>query len=357
MLRGLHFEANPKPPALARQFSIIHLMKNNLDNIAKDTDRPSQSPGAEVGLMAWPTQTVRFAASAAALAAAFLLPLIHLTRFSWNSLLFSYIPFVPFLSAYLIGLDRERLPRRTTCDWPAALVCAAAGLALLGIYWGTIHAAAQGQETQGLALTTGAFLLLLLAAAFFFYGAAFMRALAFPVIYCCFIVPLPDVVLDPVTDFMRTTSIWSAHAFLLLARIPNTINGTTLLLPNSSLEITPACSGFHAIVALVLTALFGGHLFLSSGWNRFWLALAAVPLGIVRNGFRIFVLSEMCAHQGEQAIDSLFHRQGGKLLFAISLIPLFLLLFILRKAEDRHPGHRAAAGVPGENTGFSGTSK
>jgi len=314
---------------------------NTLDKVTRDPDRLSEgtAPGSEADPRVWPVQTARFSVCAAALAAAFALPLIHLTRFSWYSLFFSYIPFVPFMSASLIGLDRARLPQRTTRGWTGALICGTAGLGLLAIYWGTIRAGANLEETQGLAFTTAAFLLLLLAAAFYFYGAAFMRTLAFPVAFCCFMVPLPNILLDPVIHLLRTTSAWLAHVFLLLARTPNVLNGTTLVLPNTSLEVTPDCSGFHAGTALILTSLFGGYLFLRSGWNRLWFALVAVPLGIARNGFRIFVLSEMCARQGPQALESSVHSQGGKIFFAISLVPLFLILIFLHKAEKRQQLH------------------
>jgi exosortase len=336
-----------------------HLLMNTLDKIRRNTDRPSEGAvaGPEAGALVWPGQTARFALCAAALAAAFILPLIHLTQFSWNSLLFSYIPFVPFMSGYLISLDRARLPQRTTRGWLGALVCATAGLGLLVLYWGLLRSAAAEQELQGLALTTAAFLLLLMAAAFFLYGATVMKVLAFPVAYCFFMVPFPNFVLDPVIDVMRGLSGWLAHLFLLLGRIPNTQEGMTLVLPNTSLSITPECSGFHATVALVLTALFGGHLILRSGWNRLWLALVAVPLGIVRNGFRVFVLSEMCVHQGVKALDSPMHSQGGKLFFAMSLVPLFLLLVIMRKAEDRRLRHEEAAMAPGPNMGSLGADQ
>jgi exosortase/archaeosortase family protein len=124
------------------------------------------------------------------------------------------------------------------------------------------------------------------------------------------------------------------------------VDGTILVLPNTSLEVTPECSGFHAAIALILTSLFAGHLFLRSGWNRLWFALAVVPLGIARNGFRIFVLSEMCVRQGPQALESPIHSQGGKLFFALSLIPLFLILVILHKAEKRQPGGLETAKMP-----------
>jgi exosortase/archaeosortase family protein len=58
-----------------------------------------------------------------------------------------------------------------------------------------------------------------------------------------------------------------------------------------------------------------------------------IPLALLRNGFRVFVLGELCTHIGPQMIDTPIHHQGGPLFFALSLIPFFLLLVWLRKSE------------------------
>ena len=36
-----------------------------------------------------------------------------------------------------------------------------------------------------------------------------------------------------------------------------------------------------------------------------------IPLGILRNGFRIFVIGMLCVHIGPYMINSKIHRQGG----------------------------------------------
>jgi exosortase/archaeosortase family protein len=58
-----------------------------------------------------------------------------------------------------------------------------------------------------------------------------------------------------------------------------------------------------------------------------------IPLAIVRNAFRILVIGLLCVHVGPQMIDSIIHRRGGPLFFALSLGPLFLLLVWLRRQE------------------------
>ncbi|MGH8024261.1 MAG: exosortase/archaeosortase family protein, partial [Limisphaerales bacterium] len=84
-------------------------------------------------------------------------------------------------------------------------------------------------------------------------------------------------------------------------------------------------------------------LFLASPWTRAALMLAIIPLALMRNGFRIYVIGRLCIAFGPQILDSAIHRHGGPLFFALSLIPLFLLLFILRKMErtSREPSTKA----------------
>ncbi len=56
-------------------------------------------------------------------------------------------------------------------------------------------------------------------------------------------------------------------------------------------------------------------------------------LGIVRNAFRIFVLSELCVHVNPNFIDSPLHHRGGPIFFALSLVPFFLLVWIVKKLD------------------------
>jgi exosortase/archaeosortase family protein len=109
--------------------------------------------------------------------------------------------------------------------------------------------------------------------------------------------------------------------------------GLVFQLPSITLNIASECSGIHSSVVLFITSLLAGYIFLQSPWKRIIFILVAVPLGILRNGFRIFTIGELCTHIGPQMIDSPIHHRGGPIFFALSLIPLFILLMILRKSE------------------------
>ncbi len=65
------------------------------------------------------------------------------------------------------------------------------------------------------------------------------------------------------------------------------------------------------------------------------MTLAVIPLAVLRNGFRVFTIGELCVHIGPQMIDSPIHHQGGPLFFILSLVPFLLLLYLLIRSERR----------------------
>ena len=60
-----------------------------------------------------------------------------------------------------------------------------------------------------------------------------------------------------------------------------------------------------------------------------------IPLGIVRDAFRILVIGLLCVHIGPYMVDSVIHRRGGPFFFVLSLVPLFLFLQWLRRRDRR----------------------
>ena len=62
-----------------------------------------------------------------------------------------------------------------------------------------------------------------------------------------------------------------------------------------------------------------------------FLTVAVVPLALFRNGFRVFTIGGLCVQIALQMVHSVIHKRGGPLLFALCLIPFFLLLLWMRK--------------------------
>jgi exosortase/archaeosortase family protein len=115
--------------------------------------------------------------------------------------------------------------------------------------------------------------------------------------------------------------------------------GQIFQLPNITLEVAQECSGIRSSLVLFITSILAANLFLNTTWRRLALVAIVIPLGILRNGFRILVIGLLCVHVGPQMIHSVIHRRGGPLFFVLSLVPLLLFLWLLHKGDTqtRHP--------------------
>jgi exosortase C (VPDSG-CTERM-specific) len=251
-----------------------------------------------------------------------------------NSDLHSYISFIPFVSAYLIYTQRRKLPS----DY-----CSAPGLAMIPLVAAVGALAATWilplSRNDYLALFAFSFVCFLAAGGFLFLGRRWMAAAAFPFAFLFFLVPLPDGAVDWLETASKLGSAEAANLFFNMSGTPALRDGTVFALPGITIQVAQECSGIRSSWVLFITSLLAAHLFLKKPWRRFVLVAAVIPLGILRNGFRILVIGLLCVHVGPEMIHSPVHRQGGPLFFGLSLVPLFLLLWWLRRGEAReiHP--------------------
>jgi exosortase C (VPDSG-CTERM-specific) len=273
-----------------------------------------------------------FFIATAILALCFGKPLLDLLRLAAESELYSYIPLIPLVSLYLVWLKKNNLPRHFQPAKKMAAFFFAAGLATTFVYWTGFRAANLPVENS-LAFNIFALLLFFSGVCFLFLGKEMVRAIAFPLCLLIFIIPLPDFLQRDIETFLQIGSAAVANVFFTLSGMPVFQDGLRFQLPGFSLQVAPECSGIHSSLVLLILSLLAGQLFLRRPWTRAALALAVIPLALLRNGFRIFVIGQLCVRVGPQMIDSPIHRHGGPLFFLLSLIPFFALLIFLRKSE------------------------
>ena len=269
------------------------------------------------------------------LLAAFARPLLMLISYAAGSELHSYILLIPFVSAYLLYLRRDQLPKKHSTDLLLTLVSLAAGLGLFA-YTQSLEVAARAPAINTrIVLLTSSFLCCLAAGGFFFFGRRWMRSAAFPLAYLIFMVPMPDAMADALETASKYASAEVANLFFYLSGTPFLRAGLFFQLPNITIEVAQECSGIRSSWVLFMTSILAANLFLKTPWRRLALVAFVIPLAILRNGFRILVIGLLCVNVGPQMIHSLIHRRGGPLFFVLSLIPLFLVLWWLRKGDVR----------------------
>ena len=260
----------------------------------------------------------------------FIQPLTRLIVYAAHSDLHSHILLVPFIAGYLLYNQRGSLPAPGRRSIGGTVILGAVGVAALaaGIAWRSSLSV-----NDHLALMALAFVSFVAAGGFLFLGSKWMAAAAFPVAFLIFMVPLPDAA---VYWLERASVLASAEAAALYFNIAGTSlvrHGTVFALPGIVIEVGQECSGIRSSWVLFITSLLASHLFLRSPWRRFALVAFVIPLAILRNGFRILVIGLLCVHVGPHMIDSVIHHRGGPLFFAMSLVPLFLLAWWLRRGE------------------------
>jgi exosortase C (VPDSG-CTERM-specific) len=266
------------------------------------------------------------------LLAAFAKPLLSLINHAAGSDLHSHILLVPFISAYLIYIRRDQLTKE---------YASSPGVAAIPLLGGIVALAAALRErfilsnNDYLALITLSFVCFFAAGGFLFLGRKWMTAAAFPVFFLIFMIPMPDRMADVLETASKLASAEAASFFFDVSSTPVLRDGTVFQLPNIAIEVAKECSGIRSSWVLLITSLLAANMFLRSNWRRGLLVGFVIPLGIIRNGFRVWVIGTLCVHFGPQMIHSVIHHRGGPLFFALSLIPLFLVLWALRRQEQR----------------------
>jgi exosortase C (VPDSG-CTERM-specific) len=268
------------------------------------------------------------------LLAAFGLPLLGLANYAAHSSLHSYILLIPFVSGYLLYIRRDQLPKKRVADLPLGIMLLACGL---GIFlFNRVHFAGPAPaDNSYFVLLALSFLCCLAAGGFFFLGREWMQAAAFPVAYLIFLVPMPDAMADALEAASKYASAEVANVLFHLSGTPFLRAGLIFQLSNITIEVAQECSGIRSSWVLLMTSILAANLFLKTSWRRTVLVAFIIPLGILRNGFRIVVIGLLCVNAGPQMIHSPIHTRGGPVFFVLSLIPLLLLLWWLRKSEIR----------------------
>jgi len=262
----------------------------------------------------------------------FVKPLISLAVYAMSTDLHSHTILVPFVTAYLVYMKRGEFPEScgTSVWWGGVGVMV--GVSALGLlYKGDPYS-----ENDALACSIFAWVSFLIAGAFLFLGKEWMGKILFPAAFLVFMIPLPDRVVEWLEISSQLATAGVSGFFFQVSNTPLYRDGTTFYMPGVIIEVARECSGIRSSWVLFITSLLVSHLFLNKFWHRVLLVALVVPLGIFRNALRVFVIGFLCVHVDREMIHSAIHKQGGPFFFALSLIPLFGVLWWLRRRQKRN---------------------
>lgn len=234
--------------------------------------------------------------------------------------------FVPAFSLLLLWEDRARLIALTLKPSWSGLV-----ILLFALFALTV-----GVFSSQFFLPRISLLLLISGMVVFLAGWEYLRAVSFPLAFLILMVPSSDIfhrVTFPLQIFASKTA-----AFLLtLAGVSAVREGNILLLSGARLEVAEACSGIQSLFSLLTLAIVYGYMVETRIRLRILLALAAIPISILANAFRIFATGFVLQHWGIETAQGSFHTLSGWLIFMSSLATLFLVHRVLRILDPRVP--------------------
>jgi exosortase len=255
-------------------------------------------------------------------------PLSALAALALQDDRYTHTVLMPFLSVGLIYLHRKRI-------FAGSEYCARFGIPGILAGFGLFGLANWWPPLASLPISLIALAIILISTFLVFYGTASFRAALSPLFFVFLAVPIPSPVVEQAQIALQKATAEMTDILFRMASTPVFRDGLQFSLPGFTVEVARECSGIRSSIALAITGLVLGQLFLRSPWTRAFLLLSTVPIAIVKNALRVATISWLGTYVSKDYLFGDLHHRGGPLFSVISLALLLPLLFVLMKWERR----------------------
>ncbi len=229
---------------------------------------------------------------------------------------------IPLVSLILLWRKKEELKKIPVSSSMFGLV-----LLLFGLFVHLIALRFKIDFVSGFSLIvvlTGTILYLL--------GRKHMEAFLFPVLFLGFMVPLPTVFTTPLSFRMKMFAASAATFFANKIHIPAIQEGSTILMPFSSLTVGDPCSGLKSLISLLALGAIVVYLMRTSLPRKTLLFLMTIPLALAANIVRIlFLILVAYVYGSKVATGKFLEGFAGLLVFVLAFAGLLTLGSILCK--------------------------
>ncbi|ABB37648.1 eight transmembrane protein EpsH [Oleidesulfovibrio alaskensis G20] len=226
---------------------------------------------------------------------------------------------VPFIAGYLLWLRRDAVRQVPVKPAAGGMVILTGGLVTLLL--GVSSVEFMTMRSSMIIVTAGMIA--------FVYGYPLLRVLLVPLGYLFFMIPIPYILYDEVAFPLKLFVAKVAVAGLKLFSLPVLREGNVIIFPNITLEVVDACSGMRSLMSLLALSTAYGFMFLRRPWQRVVLVLAAVPVAVATNVFRVFVTGFLARHVGKGAAEGFFHDFAGLAVFATAMVLIAVIGWLL----------------------------
>jgi exosortase B len=251
------------------------------------------------------------------LAALYAPTIYDLNRTLWNNEEYAHGPIVLLAALWLCW--QQRTVFAAIADAPA--IGAGSIVLMFGLLCYIV-----GRSQAIIALETGSIIPVLAGAVLFTSGWRSLRSVSFPLLFLAFMIPLPGVIINPLTGPLREYVSMIAESMLHALGYPIARSGVILHIGPYQLLVADACSGINSMFALTSMGLL--YLYLmrhTNPWRNAILIASILPIAFTANIVRVLVLVLVTYHFGDAAGQGLIHGFSGIALFIIALLILFAL--------------------------------
>lgn len=249
---------------------------------------------------------------------------------AWNEGDYSHGMLVPFVSIYLIWIDRNKLTKveirpKTLIGFSIMFV---SSLMLIVGEIGSINA-----------IQLYSILLLIPGLIIFFFGFPYLKVLSLPVAYLIFMVPFLDPVMERIHWPLQISTSVMVSLFLNLIQIPMMRSGQYIELPNATLEVAEECSGLQFLIATVAIGIPLAHLTQRLLWKKIVLIASSVVVGLISNWLRVIVIALWTYYTGQFSHGPI-HTFKGMLVAVIGFVILFAEARVLSRNSSPNADHK-----------------
>ena len=152
-------------------------------------------------------------------------------------------------------------------------------------------------------------------------GYQAVRLMWFPLFFMVFMIPLPGVFVDALTQPMKMAVSYVAEFVLYHVGYPISRSGVILQIGQYQLLVADACAGLNTLFTLeALGLLYLNLVRHQSAIRNIALAILIIPISFIANVIRVMVLTLITYHFGDEAGQGFLHGFAGMVLFMAALM-------------------------------------
>ncbi|WEF31778.1 exosortase A [Pseudoduganella chitinolytica] len=171
-------------------------------------------------------------------------------------------------------------------------------------------------------------------------GVAVVRAIAFPLAFILFGVPVGEGLIDPLIQITASFTVDALRA----TGIPVLREGNNFSIPTGDWSVVEACSGLRYLISSFTLGCLYAYLTYRTLWRRIVFSLVALALPILANGLRAYMIVMIGHTSGMTMAVGVDHIIYGWVFFGIVMLLLFWAGSFWREDRKDVPVAPGAAG-------------